>query len=125
MTVTSDEALAPADHVARTLQGDCTEYAMLTAAMCRAEGIPSRTAIGLVYADVKSGPVFAFHMWTEVLIKGQWIPLDATLGRGYVGATHLKITDASWHDERSLTPLLPVVRVLGRDRMSIEVVRVE
>src|SRR5439155_14093285 len=30
------EAMATADHVARTLEGDCTEYAMLTAAMCRA-----------------------------------------------------------------------------------------
>lgn len=123
MNVTSHESLAPADHVARTLQGDCTEFAMLTAAMCRASGIPSRTAVGLIYADVNSGPVFAFHMWTEVWIRGQWIPVDATLARGYVGATHLKITDSSWYDERSLTPLLPVVRVLGR--MTIDVVRTE
>src|SRR6185369_5095217 len=64
MKVTADEALAPADHVARTLRGDCTEFAMLMAAMCRAEGIPSRTAIGVVYAETKAGPVMAFHMWT-------------------------------------------------------------
>jgi hypothetical protein len=116
-----DEALAPADQVARTLKGDCTEYAMLMAAMCRAEGVPSRTALGLVYANVdKHGPVFAFHMWTEVWVRGQWVPLDATLGQGYVGATHLKITDHSWHDTRSMTPLLPVLRVLGK--LSIEVV---
>ena len=123
MHSTNDEALATADHVARTLQGDCTEYAMLTAAMCRAEGIPSRTAIGLVYADVQRGPVMAFHMWTEVWVQGQWLSLDATLGRGYVGATHLKITDHSWHDTRTVTPLLPVVRVLGK--MSIQVVNVD
>jgi hypothetical protein len=122
MTSTNDEALATADHVARTLQGDCTEYAMLTAAMCRAEGVPSRTAIGLIYAEVQGGPALAFHMWTEVWVRGQWVPLDATLGRGYVGATHLKITDHSWHDTRSMTPLLPVVRVLGK--VSIQVVNV-
>src|SRR4029077_5133006 len=46
MKVTSGEALAPPAHVARTLRGDCTEFAMLTAAMCRAQGIPSRTAVG-------------------------------------------------------------------------------
>jgi hypothetical protein len=40
-----------------------------------------------------------------------------------VGAAHLKISDQSWHDERSLTPLLPVVRVLGK--LAIDVVRVE
>src|SRR5207244_8830204 len=107
MRVTNHEALATADHVARTLEGDCTEFAMLMAAMCRAEGIPSRTAVGLIYADLRMGPVFAFHMWTEVWLasfpedkesnEGRWMPLDATLGKGHVDATHLKIRDQSWH----------------------------
>lgn len=122
MKVTSDEALATADHVARTLEGDCTEYAMLTAAMCRAEGVPSRTAIGLIYAEpsnAQRAPCFAFHMWTEVWIKGRWIPIDATLGKGYVGATHLKITDHSWHDERTMTPIFPVIRVVGRVQIDV------
>jgi hypothetical protein len=120
MHSTNDEALSPASRVAKTLEGDCTEYAMLMAAMCRAEGVPSKTAIGLIYADTKSGPVMSFHMWTEVWAENQWVPLDATLGRGYVGATHLKVTDHSWHDMRSQTPLLPLTRVLGK--MQIEVV---
>jgi predicted transglutaminase-like cysteine proteinase len=119
MKFSNDETLATADHVARTLQGDCSEYAMLTAAMCRAAGVPSRTAIGLIYADVKGAPCFAFHMWTEVWIKGRWIAIDATLGKGHVGAAHLKITDHSWHDERTMTPIFPVVRVVGR--VNIEV----
>jgi hypothetical protein len=123
MKVTSDEALAPADHVARTLRGDCTEFAMLTAAMCRAEGIPSRTAVGLIYADVHSGPVFAFHMWTEIWVDGKWIGLDATLGKGRVGATHLKIRDQSWHETYDQSPLLPVFRALGK--LSIEVLRAD
>jgi hypothetical protein len=61
-----------------------------------------------------------FHMWTEVWVQNQWIPLDATLGQGYVGAMHLKVTDHSWHDTRSQTPLLPLIRVLGK--MQIDVV---
>jgi transglutaminase-like putative cysteine protease len=119
MRGTNAEALAPADHVAQTLEGDCTEYAMLMAAMCRAEGVPSKTAIGLIYAESKKGPALGFHMWTEVWVGGQWEPLDATLGRGFVGATHLKVTDHSWHDTRALTPLLPLIRVLGK--MQVEV----
>ena len=82
-------------------------------------GGASRTAVGLIYADVRGTPNFAFHMWTEVWVQGSWIPLDATLGKGYVGATHLKVSHQSWQDERSQTPLLPVVRVLGK--LSIEV----
>jgi hypothetical protein len=119
----SHELLATADHVARTLEGDCTEYAMLTTAMCRAEGVPSRTAIGLVYGEVRGQPAFVFHMWTEVWVRGQWLGLDATLGRGGIGAAHLKVSDQSWQNESSMTPLLPTLNLLGR--VSVEVLTVE
>jgi transglutaminase-like putative cysteine protease len=117
------EAMATADHVAKTLEGDCTEFSMLAAAMCRAVGVPSRTAIGLVYTEDRRGPAMGFHMWTEVWVNGRWLPIDATLGRGYVGAEHLKVTDASWDGVRGLTPLVPLFRVMGK--ISIEVVRSE
>jgi len=40
-----------------------------------------------------------------------------------VSGAHLKIADHGWHDVRSLTPLLPVSRVLGK--VSLEVLKVE
>ncbi|MGF1578067.1 MAG: transglutaminase family protein [Gemmataceae bacterium] len=113
------EAMAPADHVAKTLTGDCSEFAMLMTAMCRAEQVPARTAIGLIYANIKGQPAFAFHMWTEVFVHGRWFPLDATLGQGYVGATHLKVTHHDWDDVRSLTPLLPVIQVVGKMKIQV------
>ncbi len=116
-------ALAPAGQTARDLRGDCRAYALLTAALCRAEGVPSRTAVGLIYVEKASKPYFGFHMWTEVFVGGRWLGLDGTLGLGGVGADHLKIADHSWHDVESLTPLLPVRRILGKT--TIEVVSVE
>ena len=116
------EAFATASQVARTKEGDCTEHAVLAAAMCRAAGVPSRTAFGLVYVDSEKGPTMGFHMWAEVYVNGQWVPIDATLGRNFVGATHLKISDHSWAKTESLTPLLPVVRVVGK--VQIEVLKV-
>jgi hypothetical protein len=117
------QALATADQVAQNLTGDCTEYAMLAAAMCRALGIPSRTAMGLVYAPATDGqPTLAYHMWFEVYAAGQWLPLDATRGQGGVGPTHIKITHDSWHQERSFAPLLPVLRMLSA-RPRFEVLR--
>ncbi len=108
------QAMASCANVAKSLSGDCTEYAMLSAGMCRALGVPSRTAIGLVYAPARDGkPFLAYHMWFEVYVDGQWVALDATLGRGSVGPGHIKITDASWHEEKSFAPLLPVLGVLG------------
>jgi hypothetical protein len=119
-----DQAMATADNVAKTLSGDCTEYAMLAAAMCRAVGVPSRTALGLVYAQTRDIKTFmAYHMWFEVYAEGQWLPLDATLGNGGVGPGHIKITDHSWFEEKSFAPLLPVLRALGA-KPSLEVLKV-
>jgi hypothetical protein len=123
MHLSYSEPFAPASEVAKTLKGDCRQYGLLTTALCRAVGLPARTALGLCYAyDRQQGPVMAFHMWTEVFVHGEWVAIDATRGEGHVGATHLKITDSSWYDTQSLTPLLPVFRVLGK--LSIEVVRI-
>lgn len=111
---------APASQVLHDLQGDCRQHAMLMATLCRAAGVPARTAVGLVYSKERDlGPVLAFHMWTEVRIKGQWLMLDAVLGKGNVGAAHLKIADHSWQDIQTLAPLLPVTRVTGKVRIEV------
>jgi hypothetical protein len=120
MRVNTEVNFAPASQVLRDLQGDCRQHAMLAAALCRAASVPARTAVGLVYDnDPKLGPGLAFHMWTEVWIKGQWLMLDAVLGHGHVGAAHLKIADHSWQDIQTLAPLLPVTRVTGKVRIDV------
>jgi hypothetical protein len=119
MRVDNAAPLGPASEVARQLRGDCRQYALLTTALCRAEGIPARTAIGLLYVERNRRPMMGFHMWTEVWIEGQWLGLDATLGQGGVSAAHIKINDHSWHDTASLTPLLPAGRILGKIAISV------
>jgi transglutaminase-like putative cysteine protease len=110
-----------ASQVCRDLEGDCRQHAILLAGLCRASGIPARTAVGMIYARKKGqSPFFAFHMWTEVCIDGQWLALDAVLGQGGVGATHLKMADHSWSKTATLAPLLPVAQALGK--IQIEVV---
>ncbi len=87
------QAFATAAEVARNPEGDCTEHAVLLAALARARGIPARVAIGLVYqASTQS---FAYHMWNELWVNEHWLPLDATLGRGEIGAAHLKLSDSN------------------------------
>lgn len=110
------QAMATCSNVAKSLSGDCTEYSVLSAGMCRALGIASRTAIGLVYAPPQRGGLkatLAWHMWYEVWIDGEWLSLDAVLGLGSIGPDHLKVSDASWHEEKSFTPLLPLLNLLG------------
>ncbi|CAK9000744.1 Transglutaminase-like superfamily protein [Durusdinium trenchii] len=106
-------AMATASEVARSREGDCTEHAVLLAALLRASGIPSRVAIGLVY--IPNGPAFGGHMWTEAYLGSTWVPLDATLGRGGVGAAHIKLSDSRGGGvaEESSTIPNPYVRAVG------------
>jgi hypothetical protein len=116
-------ALASAAEVADSLEGDCTEHAVLLAAMLRAARIPSRIAVGLVYVERQS--CFGGHMWTEAWLDGKWVPLDATLGQGGTGAAHIKLGVSSFGDEGTapITAFLPLLQVLGS--MKIELVSAE
>jgi hypothetical protein len=71
---------ATAAEVAASKVGDCTEFAVLTASMCRAIGIPARVVSGLVYVKAFGGRenVFGGHMWVEAYVGDKWIGLDAT-----------------------------------------------
>ncbi|MBI3836794.1 MAG: transglutaminase domain-containing protein [Planctomycetia bacterium] len=111
------QAFATAAEVAASREGDCTEHAVLLAALARACQIPSRVAIGLVYVDSVQG--FGYHMWTEVYIDGRWIALDATLGQGGIGAAHLKLTDSSLDGAAAYSSFLPVAQVVGQLKVSV------
>jgi len=115
------QAFATAAEVARSRQGDCTEHAVLLAALARACGLPSRVAIGLVYVERSAS--FGFHMWTEVFINGQWTALDGTLGQGGIAAAHLKLNDSSLDGATTYSAFLPVAQVVGQ--LKIDVVEAE
>jgi hypothetical protein len=87
---------ASAVEVARSKQGDCTEHAVLAAALCRAVGIPAQVVTGLAYVSewraMESG--FGGHAWTQAYIGGKWIGLDAAFrgtGRGGYDAGHIAL----------------------------------
>lgn len=116
---------ATASEVCRTAQGDCTEHAVLLAALLRAERIPSRVITGLIYADSFAGKdsVFGFHMWTQALLpvdgKPTWVDLDAVLpeGRTMDGA-HIAVAPYNLSDDDFATSMMPVISLLGT--LSIE-----
>ena len=87
---------ASAVEVARSKQGDCTEHAVLTAALCRAAGIPAQVVTGLAYVgqwrNLKTG--FGGHAWNQAYVGGKWIGLDAAFrgaGRGGYDAGHIAL----------------------------------
>jgi transglutaminase-like putative cysteine protease len=115
------QAFSTAADVAQLREGDCTEHAVLLAALARARGIPARVAIGLVYQSGSQS--FAYHMWNELWIDDRWVPMDATLGQGGVGAAHLKLTDSNLAGAGAYSSFLPVAQVIGQ--LKIEILEVE
>jgi hypothetical protein len=105
-------AFAPASEVAQNLEGDCTEHGVLTAAMCRAAGVPARVAVGLVYAEPLKG--FGFHLWNEVFVNRRWVAIDSAFKQDEVDAVHIKLSDSSLDGVSPFDAFMPIVRVLGK-----------
>ncbi len=109
--------------VAQNPSGDCTEHAVLLAALARARGIPARVAQGLIY-ETRTQKM-AWHVWNELYVNGQWMPFDATLGRGTVGANHIRINAGSFSSATLAQTLLPAARLIGKIEVEVEEVREE
>jgi hypothetical protein len=103
-------AFASALEVLRHRTGDCSEYAVLAAALSRAVGIPSRVVSGIVHTDGR----FAYHMWIEVWAGGGWFALDPTIGAGSVDATHIKLAASSLRGGAVGDLSLAIMRALNR-----------
>ena len=88
-------AYASAKEAFASKTGDCTEHALLLAAMGRAVGIPTRVVGGLAYAPnyLAQQDIFVPHAWMQAFIEGRWQSFDAALGRFDSGHIALAITD--------------------------------
>jgi hypothetical protein len=111
---------ATASEAARTRRGDCTECAVLLAAMLRAHGIPSRCVTGLVYSEdafVGTANAFVYHMWTQAWIEdehgvGRWIDLDAAMWRYSACHIALGVSSMGDNDRADLIKLIPMMQGL-------------
>lgn len=121
--------MATASEVARTAEGDCTEHAVLLAALLRAAEIPSRTVTGVLYVDSfagVSGGIFGYHMWTQAWIQeegepGRWVDFDAVMDdAARFDATHIALTTSSMADAERMEDMVEMSALLGR--ISIKVI---
>jgi hypothetical protein len=72
---------ADASEALRTGRGDCTEFAVLLAALARAQGIPARVVVGMAYSSRFTGNRDSFnpHAWVQVYDGTRWSSFDAAL----------------------------------------------
>ncbi len=111
---------ASAAETAEHKTGDCSEHAVLVAALARAAGIPSRVVCGLAcLSEVpgRQGGAFGYHMWAEVYV-GEWLPLDAALG-GH-DATHLVLARTDLNGPGDLLDIVSAVcQFLGKVKIEV------
>ncbi|HPH02717.1 MAG TPA: transglutaminase-like domain-containing protein [Spirochaetota bacterium] len=81
-------------YAAQHKTGDCTEYAALTTAICRATGIPARMTAVFTLGDARER-TFALpnHSAIEAFLpdrqgNGLWLPLDPNLSLGRMDSIH-------------------------------------
>ncbi len=105
---------ASAAEVAVSRQGDCSEHAVLVAALCRAVGIPAQVVTGLAYVPqwrtLQNG--FGGHAWVQVYIGGKWIGLDAAFkstGLGGFDPGHITLAEGNGNPE----DFLNLINTLG------------
>jgi hypothetical protein len=86
-----DVGYASALETLDTRRGDCTEHAVLLAALGRSLRIPTRIVTGLVYADRFAGAshVFVPHTWVQSWIDDRWVSFDSA--QRSFDATHIAL----------------------------------
>jgi len=119
---------ATATEVAQTAEGDCTEHAVLLAAMLRAAGIPSRTVTGLIYVDQFIGQtnVFGYHMWAQAWLTpvgdaaagARWVDLDATLDDPF-DAAHIALASSAMDEGEFFNDLINLVPLISQLRIEV------
>ena len=112
---------ATASETARTRTGDCTEHGVLLAAMLRADGIPARVASGAVYLPPgvgAEGPVFGWHMWTQAIIDGHWVDLDATLPVSY-SVGHLLADTSAMTESEGMSDQMNLLALIGNLQVDV------
>jgi len=122
-----------AEETAKSREGDCTEHAVLCAALGRAAGLPTRCVVGFGYiapgdeeptianaVDTTTG-TFGFHMWAEAWIgPDQWAPMDAALDGFDVG--HIAISKSALEEVNPIVDLnTPVLQLM--ESLKIEIVK--
>jgi hypothetical protein len=73
-------AYDPASVVARRREGDCTEHAVLLAALGRSFGYAVRVVHGIVFVEENGQLLAGMHAWVEWHDGKVWSPADAAVG---------------------------------------------
>jgi transglutaminase-like putative cysteine protease len=116
-----DVGFATAKEILTNREGDCSEYTVITVALCRAVGIPARAAVGIKYA----GGIFALHMWPEVYVgrwinlDPNWLAIDGKSGELYTDAIRIKFGRSNLDENIFEEMVKAIAEIIGKLKLEI------
>ena len=121
---------ATASEVARDPQGDCSEHAVLLAALGRVWSIPTRCVAGLVYlpqmqdssGEIRDN-VMGYHMWTQFFLGGQWVDFDAAMDESECSPTRLALMTSSLQETSMAELGLELLDLIGQINVEVDSVK--
>lgn len=103
----------------KSKQADCVEHALLFASVCRAMGIPTRIALGMIFNRNKEEPEMKFHAWIEFHDGERWVPSDSSDQQFPTSIDRIKVLESNFTAPNPYLDILKVYQSMTELEISV------
>jgi len=103
----------------KSKQADCVEHALLFASVCRAMGIPTRIALGMIFNRNKETPEMKFHAWIEFHDGERWVPSDSSDQQFPTSIDRIKVLESNFTAPNPYLDILKVYQSMTELEISV------
>jgi len=114
-----DNQIGSVVETTKSKQADCVEHALLFASVCRAMGIPTRIALGMIFNRNKEEPEMKFHAWIEFHDGERWVPSDSSDQQFPTSIDRIKVLESNFTDPNPYLDILKVFQSMTELEISV------
>jgi len=103
----------------KSKQADSVEHALLFASVCRAMGIPTRIALGMIFNRNKEEPEMKFHAWIEFHDGERWVPSDSSDQQFPTSIDRIKVLESNFTNPNPYLDILKVYQIMTELEISV------
>ena len=114
-----DNQIGSVQETTKSKQADCVEHALLFASVCRAMGVPTRIALGMIFNRNKEEPEMKFHAWIEFHDGERWVPSDSSDQQFPISIDRIKVLESNFTDPNPYLDILKVYQSMTELEISV------
>ena len=114
-----DNQIGSVQETTKSKQADCVEHALLFASVCRAMGVPTRIALGMIFNRNKEEPEMKFHAWIEFHDGERWVPSDSSDQQFPTSIDRIKVLESNFTDPNPYLDILKVYQSMTELEISV------